>query len=152
MLVWPHYLCYTNELWGGTAAGYRVVNDSNCDWGQGLKELAQWQKEHAASPLTMWYFGTDPSQFRLPIRNVQFQGLTIKDADDLVRQVQGGYLAVSVSYLQTGDRCSEAQKLAAQFLRGQPPVARTMTFLIYDFTHLEGGAEEAESKKVLMND
>ncbi len=37
--VWPNGLCYTNELWGGTANGYRCLSDSNYDWGQGLKEL-----------------------------------------------------------------------------------------------------------------
>src|SRR5207245_1609498 len=36
--VWPHGLCYVNELWGGRRAGYRLVGDSNYDWGQGLPE------------------------------------------------------------------------------------------------------------------
>src|SRR5262249_26381884 len=39
LAVWPHGLCYTNELWGGTANGYLCLSDSNYDWGQGLGEL-----------------------------------------------------------------------------------------------------------------
>src|SRR5262249_5221686 len=38
VLVWPHGLCYVNELWGGTWEGYRRVSEANYDWGQGLKE------------------------------------------------------------------------------------------------------------------
>lgn len=33
----PHYIPYCNELWGGPAQAYRVVSDSNADWGQDLK-------------------------------------------------------------------------------------------------------------------
>jgi hypothetical protein len=33
----PNYLAYSNEAFGGPANTYRVVTDSNADWGQGLK-------------------------------------------------------------------------------------------------------------------
>lgn len=36
----PHFLAYFNELVGGTAKGYRYLGDSNLDWGQDLKLLA----------------------------------------------------------------------------------------------------------------
>src|SRR5207302_1262889 len=45
-VVWPHGLCYTNELWGGTKQGYLCLTDSNYDWGQGLTELAAWQRNN----------------------------------------------------------------------------------------------------------
>jgi 4-amino-4-deoxy-L-arabinose transferase-like glycosyltransferase len=34
---YPNYLAYSNEAFGGPANTYRVVTDSNADWGQGLK-------------------------------------------------------------------------------------------------------------------
>src|SRR5262249_39816892 len=43
--VWPHELCYVNELWGGPDKGYELVSDANYDWGQGLKDLAKLQRE-----------------------------------------------------------------------------------------------------------
>jgi hypothetical protein len=36
----PHFLAYFNELVGGTKQGYRYLGDSNLDWGQDLKKLA----------------------------------------------------------------------------------------------------------------
>ncbi len=39
----PHYLTYFNFIAGGPDEGWRFLADSNTDWGQSLKELAQRQ-------------------------------------------------------------------------------------------------------------
>src|SRR5262249_54869476 len=39
--VWPHGLCYANELWGGTERAYRWISDADYDWGQGPPGLAR---------------------------------------------------------------------------------------------------------------
>ncbi len=66
MIVWPHGLSYVNELWGGTSRGYLVVSESNYDWGQGLKELARWQRQHGVGSLKVWYYGMDPAVWTSP--------------------------------------------------------------------------------------
>jgi len=38
--VWPHHLSFVNLAFGGPAAGYRRLVDSNLDWGQDLPALA----------------------------------------------------------------------------------------------------------------
>ena len=131
--VWPHGLCYTNELWGNTAQGYLYVSDSNYDWGQGMKELAQWQRDHQVDNLDLWYFGLDPNADTLPGRRL---------APDFVQQNQlpsrfqpamrGRFLAVSLTLLY-GSYTPHLPDLIT-FLRSRPPVARTQTFFIYDFT------------------
>lgn len=40
LLAFPFYLSYYNELAGGTLNGYKIATDSNYDWGQDLKRLA----------------------------------------------------------------------------------------------------------------
>ena len=55
-----------NEWWGGTTNGYRCLSDSNYDWGQGLKELTNWQLDRHVNDLDVWYFGTDPALFHTP--------------------------------------------------------------------------------------
>ncbi len=131
--VWPHGLCYTNELWGGTERGYRLLSDSNCDWGQGLKDLARWQRDQGTSLVDVWYFGTDPSLKSLPLREVPLHALPVKRPDDVIARVRGQYLAVSTTLLY-GVFSTEAHRQAVAFLRTRRSVARTMTFLIYDFT------------------
>jgi hypothetical protein len=39
--VYPSYLAYTSELFGGPDRGYRLVADSNLDWGQDLARAAR---------------------------------------------------------------------------------------------------------------
>jgi hypothetical protein len=132
--VWPHGLCYTNELWGGTERGYLLVSDANYDWGQGMKELARWQQEQGVSNLDVWYFGSDPMYKRLPVRLLPLHILPIRRPEDVLAHVRGRYLAVSTTVLYGGLLDGEAQRQAVAFLRARQPVARTTTFLIYDFT------------------
>lgn len=145
--VWPHALCYTNELWGGTSRGYLAVSDSNYDWGQGLKELAAWQRKHDVERLGIWYYGSDPTLFRMPWNDVKFHVIPIANVEEIRARVDGQYFAVSTTLLygslrtiiRPGAPASvESYDRVVTFLRSQEPVARTTTFLIYDFRGLRG--------------
>jgi hypothetical protein len=127
--IWPHGLCYVNELWGGPDEGYKLVSDSNYDWGQGLKELARWQQEHKVENLDVWYFGTDPLLSAMSVRPVQAAKMS---ASELMQMVQGRYLAVGASWLYGSYAPGDSD--VAPLLRSLRPVTRTQTFLIYDFT------------------
>jgi hypothetical protein len=141
-LVWPHGLCYANELWGGTENGYLYLSDSNYDWGQGLPELARWQRSRGGPPVDVWYFGTDPALKRLPVRELPLHALPpIAGPEDLAARVQGRYLAVGTTELY-GAYQSEERRRRLAFLRARPPVARTTTFLIYDFPRETGSGME----------
>jgi len=125
--VWPHGLCYANELWGGTPNSYRLLSDSNFDWGQGLKDLACWQRRNGITQLDVWYFGTDLPLSSLPMRRVYLEDSPT--ADSAISALAGHHLAVSTTLLHG----SHTQ--AGTLLHNYPTVARTMTFVIYDFTH-----------------
>jgi hypothetical protein len=138
MAVWPGGLSYVNELWGGTRTGYLRVSDANYDWGQGLKELTAWKQEHGITDLDVWYFGTDPTLKRLPLRETPFHTLPIHNSQEVLSIVRGHYLAVSTTLLYGASPETPSGRLANAFLHTQQPVARTSTFLIYNFT--EGSA------------
>ena len=141
-LVWPHGLCYANELWGGTENGYLHLSDSNYDWGQGLPELARWQRSRGGPPVDVWYFGTDPALKQLPVRELPLHVLPpIAGPEDLAARVQGRYLAVGTTELY-GAYQSEERRRRLAFLRARPPVGRTTTFLIYDFPRETGSDME----------
>jgi hypothetical protein len=53
----PYYLAYFNELAGGPAGGYKVLVDSNLDWGQDLKALGGWLARRGNPPVLLSYFG-----------------------------------------------------------------------------------------------
>jgi hypothetical protein len=131
--VWPHGLSYINPLWGGSDHGYTLVSEANYDWGQGLKDLARWQTGAGLSELDIWYFGSDPAYLKPPLRHVPLHILPIQAPDDVRPYVRGHYLAVSTTLLY-GTTMTDAHQRAMAYLRGRRPVARTRTFLIYDFT------------------
>jgi hypothetical protein len=138
VLVWPEGLCYVNELWGGTRDAYVLISDANYDWGQGLKELARWQRRHAEAPLDVWYFGSDPRVDRLPMRHLPLHCLPIRGPADVLVRVRGHYLAASTTFRYGMPADTPQCRLANAVLATRRPVARTSTFLIYDFTHEAG--------------
>jgi hypothetical protein len=131
LAVWPDGLCYVNSFWGGVPGGYRLVSDSNYDWGQGVPELAQWMSHHPNASLDVWYFGTDPALDHLPIHNVPLHGMPIERPEDIRRQLHGRYLAVGTTVLY-GYAWTPAHRQTVQYLRQMQPVDRTTTFLIFD--------------------
>ncbi len=54
----PQPLAYINEAFGGPAAAWRLVGDSNVDWGQALPELAEFTVKNPGG-LILSYFGRD---------------------------------------------------------------------------------------------
>lgn len=70
--VAPHYLAYFNELAGGPRQGYRVLVDSNLDWGQDLKGLKSWiDHNKIGEPIWLSYFGmADPRYYGIHHFNV----------------------------------------------------------------------------------
>jgi hypothetical protein len=73
--IYPDHLSYFNEAAcvldtprflgadGGSRCGAAWLDDSNVDWGQGVKQLKQWLDEHAAGrPVHLLYWGTFPPE------------------------------------------------------------------------------------------
>lgn len=131
--VWPHALCYTNELWGGTRRGYLRLSDSNYDWGQGLPELVRWKERHGIEPLDIWYMGTDPALRTLPIRPLWLHALPLQTADDVAAAVRGRCVAVSTTLLYGAYWKTMAHEVAGCYFRARRPAGRTLTYFIYDF-------------------
>ncbi|MBN2392389.1 MAG: glycosyltransferase family 39 protein [Anaerolineae bacterium] len=65
LLVWmavgtlrvaPHDLTFFNELAGGPKNGWRFLADSNTDWGQTFRALAEYQRENDLGPVNLSAF------------------------------------------------------------------------------------------------
>ena len=58
----PWYLSFFNAAAGGPGGGYRIVNDSNVDWGQGLIALRDEMRRRGITRIHLAYHGTvDPA-------------------------------------------------------------------------------------------
>jgi hypothetical protein len=63
----PNYIPYFNELAGGASRGAEFLDDSNVDWGQGIKQAAEYVRARRLGRVTMYSFS--------PLDNPQYYGL-----------------------------------------------------------------------------
>jgi 4-amino-4-deoxy-L-arabinose transferase-like glycosyltransferase len=61
--IYPHYLAYFNEAAGGPKNGYKILNDSNLDWGQDLKGLKLWMERERVKKIRFVHFGYDDPEY-----------------------------------------------------------------------------------------
>jgi 4-amino-4-deoxy-L-arabinose transferase-like glycosyltransferase len=55
IISYPYYLNYYNEFAGGSYNGYKIAADSNTDWGQDLKRIADYIHENNLSNVYLEY-------------------------------------------------------------------------------------------------
>ncbi|MCX6738423.1 MAG: hypothetical protein NTY11_03365, partial [Candidatus Parcubacteria bacterium] len=82
-----------NELAGGTKNGYKYAVDSNYDWGQDLKRLADFVDKNNIQKITVSYFGGDDPKYRL---GEKLAGTDIKTDPSKNK----GWIAISATFLQ----------------------------------------------------
>jgi len=88
--TFPHYLSYFNEL-VGSDEGYRYITDSNYDWGQDLKRLADYVNKHNIDHISLDYFGGGSPEYYL---GDKFQPWSSS------RGPASGYFAISATFRQ----------------------------------------------------
>jgi predicted membrane-bound dolichyl-phosphate-mannose-protein mannosyltransferase len=66
--TFPNYIPFFNELAGGASGGPDILDDSNVDWGQGLKQAAAYVKEKGLGNITIYSFSPfdSPPHYGLP--------------------------------------------------------------------------------------
>ena len=93
LIAYPLYLSYYSELVGGSKNGYKYAVDSNYDWGQDLKRLAEFVEKNNIEKINVAYFGGDNSYYRL---GDKLQNTWIYEQEEL----NHGWLAISATFLQ----------------------------------------------------
>ncbi len=82
LVIYPHYLSYFNLAAGGPKRGYKILADSNIDWGQDLIRLKKYMDEEKLDKICLVYFGrVDPQiygvNYQLPYPGVNCPQLAI---------------------------------------------------------------------------
>jgi 4-amino-4-deoxy-L-arabinose transferase-like glycosyltransferase len=115
--VFPNHLSFFNLAAGGPARGPYLLDDSNVDWGQGLVQLAEWQRRHPeATPLRLLYFGS-----ALPEAwGVRAEPMDVRDFTD----PRPGWYAVSAHMLAYIRKFPGARERGADWLERYPSDGR----------------------------
>jgi 4-amino-4-deoxy-L-arabinose transferase-like glycosyltransferase len=136
--IHPHYLSYFNPLAGGPANGYRVLIDSNVDWGQDLLRLRRWMGETGVDSVRLGWFGTaDPGYYA-----INYEPLPGLGRDAFFRlwwdvpfdpaQPAPGVYAISATSLWETPLRPEEKRVYAWFRARQPSARVGYSILIYD--------------------
>ncbi|HOU42413.1 MAG TPA: phospholipid carrier-dependent glycosyltransferase [Promineifilum sp.] len=136
--IHPHYLSYFNLAAGGPANGYRVLIDSNVDWGQDLLRLQQWMAETGTASVRLGWFGTaDPGYYGLA-----YEPLPGIGRDTFFRlwwalpfnpqQPEPGVYAISATSLWETPLRPEEKRVYAWFRAHEPSARVGYSILIYD--------------------
>ncbi len=113
--VAPDHLSYFNEAAGGTRGGPMWLDDSNVDWGQGIKQVKEWVDGNAKGrPVHLAYFGSFPPAG---------YGLTAEPIDDLMKAPAPGLYIVSAHF---------AARVPAPWLRRTPTAIVGHAMYVYD--------------------
>ena len=119
----PHFLSYFNQLAGGPADGYRVLSDSNVDWGQDLYLLKRWTEANDARGLKVAYFGPAVPDIDAGIACEYVMAPALKpNVANRARLRDGDLFAVSATFLAGMGGVTPWD--AFKFLERYRPVAR----------------------------
>ncbi len=120
LMVFPYYLTYFNEIAGGPKDGYKYVVDSNVDWGQDAKRLADWVNANNIQKIGLDYFGWADAGYYLGSKYIWISVGKYKNAREfLVDNPGGGYIAVSKTFYMN----RENPKTSYGWLDSYKPVA-----------------------------
>jgi len=86
------------ELAGGSSNGYKILADSNCDWGQELKALSVYLKKTTPGPIYLSYFGNiDPADYGIAYEALHPAVDAPMTRDRMVEAGQPGTVLLAVS-------------------------------------------------------
>lgn len=132
--VHPHYVSFFNVAAGGPSNGYRILVDSNVDWGQDLLRLRAWADAHDVERLHLSWFGSaDPAYYDvdykplpgLPRHFDLWWDVPFDPADP-----EPGVYAISVSNLW--ELPLQEEKVVFPWFRARPPDDRVgYSIMIY---------------------
>jgi len=99
LYIYPYYLTYFNQAAGGPSGGYKYVADSNLDWGQDLKRLAQFVDKQGIERVSLDYFGWADPTYYLQNRIEWTHANSYSNARDFIaRNKSDGWIAVSATF------------------------------------------------------
>jgi hypothetical protein len=104
VVTFPHYLTFFNEIAGGPDNGYKILVDSNLDWGQELIGLRKYMTQENIPSVKLSYHGTaDPTAYGVvyePLPSYPYNQWTSDTVPDILLNPPSGFYAISANNLQ----------------------------------------------------
>jgi 4-amino-4-deoxy-L-arabinose transferase-like glycosyltransferase len=102
LTVFPNYIAYANEAWGGPKNVHNLLSDANVDWAQQLIQVRQWQDRHPGEECWFAYFARpeiDPAVYGIHCHALPTVDTLWLGGEDIVPQVINGSVLISAGDL-----------------------------------------------------
>ena len=133
--VFPVYLAYANELWGGPANTYKYLSDSNVDWGQQLKTVKQYLDQRHVNDCWFAYFAdvvVDPTYYGVPCKPLTtIASVWLQHPIEVPPTIDGPVL-ISASVLSGYEFGPDQLNPYDQFTRMRPTAVIEHSVFVYD--------------------
>jgi hypothetical protein len=135
--IWPDYLAYANELIGGPRNAYQWLSDSNLDWGQDLKQLGAYMREHDIDRVQLSYFGTaDPAHYGIDYTYLPSPNSPLRPTPALAPGEAAPRIVALSAYQYQGVAFAD-ENAYGYFHRFRPNAQIGHSILIFDLDHLQ---------------
>ena len=141
--AWPDYLPYVNALFGGPDRAYRLLGDSNVDWGQDLEQLGDYMRENGVDRVALAYFGTaDPARYGIDYEYLPSPNSALRRSGPKPAEEPPSLVALSV-YQYQGIAFAN-KDFYAEYHRYQPNAQIGHSILVFDRSNLVPLASDGE--------
>jgi hypothetical protein len=136
MASFPNYLSFFNTACGGSRGGVRLLGDSNLDWGQDLKLLADWRQKNPDGNLYLCYFGmADPAYYGIDYINLPGG---YRYGPPVKFPTSPGIIAISATHLQGIHLDPPLQSYYEPLRRARPMTVLGGSIYLFDSAVLTG--------------
>ena len=98
LTVFPNYIAYANEAWGGPKNVHHFFSDANVDWAQQLIQVKEWQDRHPGDECWFAYFARpeiDPAVYGIRCHAMPTADTGWLGGSEIIPQVVNGYVLIS---------------------------------------------------------
>ena len=134
LTVFPNYIAYANEAWGGPKNVHKLLSDANVDWAQQLYQVKRWQDRHPGEQCWFAYFAypvIDPATYGItchPLPNIDT--FWLGEAEATPPAIQGN-VVISAGDLSGCEWPSERMNPYRMFRGMQPAETIDYSVMVY---------------------
>jgi tetratricopeptide (TPR) repeat protein len=102
LTVFPNYMAYANEAWGGAKNVHNLLSDANVDWAQQLIQVKEWQDKHPGEECWFAYFArpeVDPGVYGITCHGLPTIDTFWLGGSDIVPATINGTVLISAGDL-----------------------------------------------------
>lgn len=102
LTVFPNYIAYANEAWGGPKNVHKLLSDANADWAQQLYQVKAWQDKHPSEECWFAYFAypeIDPAVYGIHCKHLPTADTFWLGGADIIPPVIEGNVYISAGDL-----------------------------------------------------